>query len=48
MEGITYLGEFTVKIRLDPDKIWLVMGKESPPLLKHEQVHWDIGRLERR
>jgi Bacterial protein of unknown function (DUF922) len=53
MEGITikhdkkgfYLGEFTVKIRLDPDKTWLVKGKESPPLLKHEQVHWDIAGL---
>ncbi len=36
---------FMVKLELDSKGSWVKTGKESPGLLKHEQGHFDIGRL---
>jgi hypothetical protein len=39
------LGPFTLPIALNEDDCWVVQGKAAPPLLRHEQVHWDIAGL---
>jgi hypothetical protein len=39
------LGPFTLPIALNEDDCWVVQGKTAPPLLRHEQVHWDIAGL---
>ena len=36
---------FVVKLELDSKRSWVKSGKETPGLLKHEQGHFDIGRL---
>jgi hypothetical protein len=36
---------FVVTLELDKEKSWVKKGKETPALLKHEQTHFDIGRL---
>ena len=36
---------FVVKLELDSKGSWVKTGKETPGLLKHEQGHFDIGRL---
>jgi Bacterial protein of unknown function (DUF922) len=40
-----HLGDFTVKLALDSGKSWLLKGKASAELIRHEQVHWDIAGL---
>lgn len=36
---------FEATLELDPKNSWLKKGKETDELLKHEQGHFDIGRL---
>ncbi len=40
-----HLGEFTLHLALDQNETWVVKGKTSDRLLKHEQRHWDIAGL---
>jgi uncharacterized protein DUF922 len=39
------LGQFTVTLTFDSGHSWLLTGKNSVDLLRHEQVHWDIAGL---
>jgi hypothetical protein len=39
------LGAFKVPLTFDSSKSWVVNGKTDAPLLRHEQVHWDIAGL---
>jgi hypothetical protein len=39
------LGQFTVTLSFDSSQSWLLTGKASADLLRHEQVHWDIAGL---
>ncbi len=39
------LDGFVVRLELDAKKSWVKKGRETPALLKHEQGHFDIGRL---
>ncbi|MEJ7913216.1 MAG: DUF922 domain-containing protein [Chitinophagaceae bacterium] len=39
------LDGFVVRLELDAKKSWVKKGKQTPALLKHEQGHFDIGRL---
>jgi hypothetical protein len=37
--------QFTIKNRLLKDSSWVRKNKETPALLKHEQLHFDIAEL---
>lgn len=39
------LKDLVLTLKFNEKKSWVVRGKETPELLKHEQGHFDIGRL---
>ncbi len=42
---VLVVGSFEAVLELDPKHSWVKPGKESDPLLEHEQGHFDIGIL---
>ena len=40
--------QYEVSNFFDPEKSWVKPGSESPHLLKHEQLHFDISELQAR
>lgn len=39
------LTNFSVELQLNPEKSWVKKKYETPELLRHEQGHFDVGRL---
>ena len=39
------LKDLVLTLHFNEKKSWVIKGKETPELLKHEQGHFDIGRL---
>jgi Bacterial protein of unknown function (DUF922) len=50
-KGISFMSDtakiqgFSAKLTLDEKRSWVKPGKQSDPLLKHEQGHFDLGLL---
>ena len=41
----TLMPDFAITLELSGDGSWVKKGKETPELLRHEQGHFDLGRI---
>lgn len=44
-DGTKRLSRFTVNVGIVRSGTWVVASEQSPALLRHEQVHWDMAGL---